>query len=179
VGTPPGDDRSRLSCTGKPPGRPPGRAAARGQRATVGAERCAWARAVMPSGRGGGPRRRPSVAHSFLACFFSHCRLEYRLRAAARRTETGRSPHRAPGGVRRPLVDGGVPGVSERGGEPPGPIPNPVVPPASAGGVLGGQPPGKRGPRARHPPPHQPPSRLCLLSLVRVAGWSSGSSLGS
>jgi hypothetical protein len=92
---------------------------------------------------------------------------------------------RAPRGERCPTqhsalrVDEGAPGVSERGGEPPGPIPNPVVPPASAGGVLGGQPPGKRGPRARHPPPHQPPSRLCLLSLVRVAGWSSGSSLGS
>jgi hypothetical protein len=54
----------------------------------------------------------------------------------------------------RRVVDGGVPGVSERGGDPPGPIPNPVVPPASAGGVLGGQLPGKRGPRAWHPLPH-------------------------
>ena len=50
---------------------------------------------------------------------------------------------------------GGVPGVSERGGDPPGPIPNPVVPTASAGEVLGGQLPGKRGPRARHPAPHR------------------------
>jgi hypothetical protein len=62
-------------------------------------------------------------------------------------------------------VVGGAPGVSERGGEPPGSIPNPVVPPASAGGVLGGRPPGKRGPRARRPPgpprscaPRPPPS---------------------
>jgi hypothetical protein len=58
------------------------------------------------------------------------------------------------------VVSVGVPGVSERGGEPPGPIPNPVVPTASAGRVLGGRPPGKRGPRARHPPAHQ-------LSLAR------------
>ncbi len=85
-------------------------------------------------------------------------------------------------------VAGGVPGVSERGGDPPGPIPNPVVPPASAGGVLGGQLPGKRGPRARHPPIHPAPSSSFLSAQYSalstqyfpvVAGWSSGSSLGS
>ena len=59
----------------------------------------------------------------------------------------------------RSTVGGGVPGVSDRGGDPPGPIPNPVVPTASAGEVLGGQLPGKCGPRARHPAPHRrPPS---------------------
>ena len=57
--------------------------------------------------------------------------------------------------IRGRQVGGGVPGVSERGGDPPGPIPNPVVPTASAGRVLGGQPPGKRGPRAWHPPAHR------------------------
>jgi hypothetical protein len=78
----------------------------------------------------------------------------------------------------RSTVGGGVPGVSERGGDPPGPIPNPVVPTASAGEVLGGQLPGNCGPRARHPAPHRsPPSSPS--SLLVVAGWSSGSSLGS
>ena len=60
---------------------------------------------------------------------------------------------------RRSMVGGGVPGVSDRGGDPPGPIPNPVVPTASAGEVLGGQLPGKCGPCARHPAPHRPSSR--------------------
>jgi hypothetical protein len=113
------------------------------------------------------------------------------------------------GGPRRPAsvtdtahneakVSPGALGVRERGGDPPGPIPNPVVPPASAGAVLGGRPPGKSGPCAQRPwtdPRSQEPAgkQAAFLSaslrhagrrtqdavLPDGAGWSSGSSLGS
>ena len=55
---------------------------------------------------------------------------------------------------------------------PPGPIPNPVVTQRSAGEYWGGDP---LGGEAAAGTPH-PPSRG---SSTPVAGWSSGSSLGS
>ncbi len=159
MGTPPGDDRSlpALSRVSPPAdhrverprvegGQPSERSGAHGRgRSSL----CApWGWPTSPSA---GARAHPIPSP-----------------ASQRWTIVGGTPRLA---RRRPLVDGGVPGVSERGGAPPGPIPNPVVPSASAGRVLGGQLPGKRGPCARHPPvqhrsrPH--PSSSTAYSLRR------------
>ena len=91
---------------------------------------------------------------------FAAQRMTGRLRAAWGPRAGWRHAARGSWRAALPAVTVGVPGVSERGGDPPGPIPNPVVPSASAGEVLGGQLPGKCGPRARHPPRHRSPSSL-------------------
>ena len=81
-----------------------------------------------------------------------------------------RSPHRAPdGALARSQRLAGRPGVrvAASGGEPPRPIPNRVVPPASAGEYCAGNRVG--GEAAARTPDRPAPS----------AGWSSGSSLGS
>ena len=80
---------------------------------------------------------------------------------------------------------GGGPPVTEGGVAPPGPIPNPVVPHASAAGYCGlhavgdgavaGGPP---HPHLPHLPP-TPPVRPHPARRTTTAGWSSGSSSGS
>ena len=69
--------------------------------------------------------------------------------------------------------------VAESAVAPPGPIPNPVVTHRSAGEYCGGDPMG--GEAAAAPPtPSRTDGRARLPQpIALVAGWSSGSSLGS
>ncbi len=70
-----------------------------------------------------------------------------------------------------------------RGGGPPGPIPNPVVTQRSAGEYWGGDPLGGEAAAGTPHPQHQTaedgPRLNASATHTPVAGWSSGSSLGS
>ena len=115
-------------------------------------------------------------------------------------TRTGASRGAAPGGgvaqqqgLRPPACRGwGVP-VAESVLAPPGPIPNPVVTQRSAGEYCGGDPTGGEAAAGTpHPPCRtgqrdgqddatsaEPIAREPSAEPAPVAGWSSGSSLGS
>jgi hypothetical protein len=64
---------------------------------------------------------------------------------------------------------------------PPGPIPNPVVTQRSAGEYWGGDPLGGEAAAGAPHPPHQRGAAAQRLRRRQgaIAGWSSGSSLGS
>jgi hypothetical protein len=121
----------------------------------VGAESCSWSR--------------------------PHCSVSLRDTATARQvpvsgclSNTPLAQDDEPGDV-----GGGCgPPVAEGDADPPGPIPNPVVKRASAGGYCGFQRRGRRG-RCGRTTPELPILFRFVFPFPCVAGWSSGSSSGS
>ncbi len=74
-----------------------------------------------------------------------------------------------------PFARGGAVSVAESALAPPGPIPNPVVTHRSAGEYCGGDPVGGEAAAGTA----RRSDRIAVTLSPCVAGWSSGSSLGS